>query len=76
MLELLRALFSSNLSSLYELQYVLVSKAQYSPEYIDKNTLAENLVLQNLLEQEYDKNNKDNTAQKSIPIEKAAPLVK
>lgn len=76
MLELLRALFSSNLSSLYELQYVLVSKAQYSPEYIDKNTLAENLVLQNLLEQEYDKNSKDNTTPKSIPIEKVAPLVK
>jgi len=76
MLELLKALFSSNLSSLYELQYVLVSKAQYSPEYIDKNTLAENLVLQNLLEQEYDKISKDNTAQKSIPIEKTAPISK
>lgn len=52
LLEILKALFTANLKSIIELQYVLVSKISYSPEYIDKNTLAENLVLVNIYETE------------------------
>jgi len=72
MLELLKALYTSNLSNLYELQYILVSKSQFSAEYIDKNTLAENLILQNLLEKEYEKME----AQKNSNVEKNIPLGK
>lgn len=72
MLELLKALYNSNLTNLYELQYILVSKTQFSAEYIDKNTLAENLILQNLLEKEYEKmeNAKNSNVEKPIPLGK------
>jgi len=52
MFELLKVLFTVNLKSLYELQYILVSKLFYTAEYIDKNTLVENLILKNILEAE------------------------
>lgn len=72
MLELLKALFTSNLTNLYELQYILVSKTQFSAEYIDRNTLAENLILQNLLEKEFEKmeNSKPGNVDKGIPLGK------
>jgi len=52
MFEFIKVLFTTNLKSLYELQYILVSKLFYSAEYIDKNTLVENLILKNILETE------------------------
>jgi len=50
--EILKAMFTANLKNIYEVQYLLVSKLRYSADYIDKNTLAENLVLCNLYETE------------------------
>lgn len=52
MFEFIKVLFTTNLKNLYELQYILVSKLFYSAEYIDKNTLVENLILKNILETE------------------------
>jgi len=52
LLEVLKALFSSNLKNILELQYLLVSKCRYNPDYIDKSTLMENLILVNIYETE------------------------
>jgi len=52
MFEFLKVLFTINLKNLYELQYILVNKLFYSAEYIDKNTIVENLILKNILEAE------------------------
>jgi hypothetical protein len=73
-IEILKALYSANLKSIMELQYLLVSKMFYSPEYVDKNTLAENLVLANIYEAEVKKLNEEQA--KSFPIEKQGPPTK
>lgn len=68
LIEILKALYSANLKSILELHYVLVSKLSYTPDYIDNNTLAENMVLvsiyeseMNRIEQEQNKTNIANT---------------
>jgi len=58
-LEILKALFSANLKNIFELQYVLVSKCRYNPDYVDKNTLAENLILLSVYEEEVKKINEE-----------------
>lgn len=74
LIEILKALYSANLKSIMELQYLLVSKLFYTPEYIDSNTLAENLVLANIYEFEVKKMNEEQA--KSFPIEKQGPPTK
>jgi len=59
MFEVLRALFNSNFRNILELQYLLVSKCRYNPDYIDKNTLLENLILANIYEDEVKKINEE-----------------
>lgn len=59
LLEILKALYSTNLKSIIELQYILVSKCRYSAEYIDKNTLAENLIIANIYETEMKRINEE-----------------
>jgi hypothetical protein len=45
--EVLKMLYFSDLKSLYDIQYMIVSKAHYNPEYADTNTLLENIILIN-----------------------------
>lgn len=59
MFEVLRALFNSNFRNILELQYLLVSKCRYNPDYVDKNTLMENLILANIYEDEVKKINEE-----------------
>ena len=59
LLEILKALYSTNLKSIIELQYILVSKCRYSADYIDKNTLAENLIIANIYEAEMKRINEE-----------------
>lgn len=59
LLEILKALYNANLKSILELQYILVSKLFYTPEYLDNNTLAENMVLANIYETEMSKLEKE-----------------
>lgn len=59
MFEVLRALFNSNFRNILELQYLLVSKCRYNPDYIDKNSLMENLILTNIYEEEVKKINEE-----------------
>jgi hypothetical protein len=55
MLEVLKILFKTNLNNLYELQYILTSKLNYSPEYLDNSTFIENLIILKLYEAELKK---------------------
>lgn len=57
--EILKALYLGNLKNIIELQYVLVNKCRYSAEYVDKYTLAENLILANIYETEVKKINEE-----------------
>lgn len=69
--EVLKALFNSNLKSIFELQYILVSKLRYSAEYVDSNTLTENLILCNIYEQEMQKAKEEQeNIDKTIPLNK------
>jgi len=43
--ELLKLLYTSDLKSIFDLHYILVSKLNYTPEYTDRNTLVENLLI-------------------------------
>jgi len=45
--EVLKILYFSDLKSLYDIQYLLVSKVNYNPDYVDTNTLLENIILIN-----------------------------
>jgi len=58
-LEILKALFAANLKNILELQYVLVSKCRYNPDFVDKNTLTENLILTNIYEDEVKRINEE-----------------
>lgn len=55
MLEVLKSLFKTNLNTLYELQYLLTSKLNYPPEYLDNSTFIENLIVLRLYEAELKK---------------------
>lgn len=55
MLEVLKILFKTNLNNLYELQYILTSKLNYNPEYLDNSTFIENLIILKLYEAELKK---------------------
>lgn len=70
--EILKALFSANLKNILELQYVLVSKMRYPPEFIDKNTLVENLILTNIYEADIKQQNEE----QAKPIDKLTPQPK
>jgi len=69
--EILKALYTSDLKNLFELHYILVSKLHYAANYIDENTLTENLILFNIYEQEIEKMNEE---QKKI--DKQDPVIK
>jgi hypothetical protein len=45
--EIIKILYFSDLKSLYDIQYLLVSKVNYNAEYLEKNTLLENVILIN-----------------------------
>lgn len=67
MLELIKALFKTDLNNLYELQYILTSKLNFTPEYLDNSTLIENLIYLKLYEKELKKQeelSKSNASQK------------
>jgi len=55
LLDIIKYFFKTNLTSLYEMQYFIVSKIFYTPEYVDKNTFVENIMLLNLFEKEQKK---------------------
>lgn len=55
LLEVLKLLFRANLKNIYEMQYFIVSKLHYTPEYIDNNTFVENVLLLRLFEDELKK---------------------
>jgi len=55
LLEFLKILFKTNLSNLYELQYLLISKLNYSAEYLDNCTFTESLLILKLYESELKK---------------------
>lgn len=55
MLELLKVLFRTNLNNIYELQYLLTSKLNYNPEYLDNCTFIENMIILKLYETELKK---------------------
>lgn len=59
--EILKAFYQTDLISLYELQYILVNKLLYSAEYVDKNTLIENILLSNFYKAEIEKINAEQT---------------
>jgi len=54
-LEILKLLFRANLKNIYEMQYFMVSKLSYTPEYIDNNTFVENALILRLFEDELKK---------------------
>jgi len=69
--EILKALYTSNLKNILELQYILVSKLHYAADYIDSNTLTENLILCNIYEQELQKAKEEqDNIDKTIPLNK------
>lgn len=72
MYEILKAFYQTDLISLYELQYILVNKLFYTPEYVDNNTLVENILLTNFYRSEVEKIN----AEQSKNMDKSIPLGK
>jgi len=70
LLELLKLIFRANLSNIYEMQYILVSKLYYTPEYLDDNTFTENLLIIRLFEDEIKRQEDQHKKSKSpsIPI--------
>lgn len=70
LLELLKLVFRANLSNIYEMQYILVSKLHYTPEYLDNNTFAENLLVIRLFEDEIKRQEEQSKKSKTpnIPI--------
>lgn len=75
LLELLKLVFRANLTNIYEMQYILVSKLHYTPEYLDNNTFAENLLLIRLFEDEIKRQEEQNKQSKtpSIPLNPGKP---
>ena len=71
LLEILKLLFRANLKNIYEMQYFMVSKMHYTPEYIDNNTFVENVLLLRLFEDELKK--QDELAKK--PKQQGMPLM-
>jgi hypothetical protein len=69
--EILKALYTSNLKNIFELQYILVSKLNYSADYVDNSTLTENLILCNIYEQEMQKlKEEQENIDKTVPLNK------
>jgi hypothetical protein len=66
--EVLKILYFSDLKSLYDIQYLLVSKVNYSPDYIDTNTLLENIILINNYSDEMSKTSDE--TKKALDINK------
>jgi hypothetical protein len=71
LLEILKLLFRANLKNIYEMQYFMVSKIYYTPEYIDNNTFVENVLLLRLFEDELKK--QDELSKK--PKQQGMPLM-
>ncbi len=71
LLEILKLLFRANLKNIYEMQYFMVSKMYYTPEYIDNNTFVENVLLLRLFEDELKK--QDELSKK--PKQQGMPLM-
>ena len=71
LLEILKLLFRASLKNIYEMQYFMVSKMYYTPEYIDNNTFVENVLLLRLFEDELKK--QDELAKK--PKQPGMPLM-
>jgi len=55
LIEFLKIIFKTNLNGLYEMQYLLVSKLGFTPEYTDNQTFVENIILLKLYESELKK---------------------
>jgi len=72
MFEILKAFYQTDLISLYELQYILVNKLLYSAEYVDNNTLIENILLSNFYKAEIEKIN----AEQNKSLDKSVSLSK
>lgn len=68
--EILKVLFFTDLKSLYDIQYMLVSKVNYTPEYLDENTLLENIILMNNYSDEMAKVN--NETKKALDVGRPA----
>lgn len=66
--EILKVLFFSDLKSIYDVQYLLVSKVNYNPDYIDKNTLLENIMLINSYSDEMAKTSEE--TKKALDVNK------
>lgn len=45
--ELLKLIYSIDLKTLYDLHFLIVTKLNYTPDYVDSNTLLENIILIN-----------------------------
>jgi len=72
MFEILKALFSTNLKNIYEMEYILNSKISLSDRAIEQNTLSENLVLCKIYEAEIAKMNEE----QSKSVDKPGPTIK
>jgi len=68
MLELLKLLFKTNLNNLYEMQYIMVSKLNYSAEYLDNSTFIESLIILKMYEGEIKKQEELNKTKSPINI--------
>jgi len=70
LIEILKLVFRANLSNIYEMQYILVSKLHYTPDYLDENTFTENLLIVRLFEDEIKRQEEQNKKSKtpSVPI--------
>jgi len=69
MYETCKALFYINLKSLYDVQYTLVNKVLYTPEYIDKLTFTENILLLKNYHEEIKKTNEETRKQVDNPMQ-------
>lgn len=69
-IEILKLIFRANLTNIYEMQYILVSKLHYTPDYLDNNTFTENLLIIRLFEDEIKRQEEQNKKSKtpSVPI--------
>lgn len=71
MYETCKALFYINLKSLYDIQYTLVNKVQYTPEYVDQLTFTENILLLKNYHEEIKKANEETRKQVDNPMQPA-----
>jgi len=64
-IEFLKIIFKKNLMEIYELEYVLMSKAKVDFKLLDKSTFAENMLYLGLLKNEMEERQKANNTSKS-----------